>query len=51
MATAARTSPFSTKSHDVLIAETGERGHSLRRVVGALDLTALGIGPIIATGN
>jgi basic amino acid/polyamine antiporter, APA family len=50
MATATRPGPFSTKSHDVLVAETGERGHSLRRAVGALDLTALGIGAVIGTG-
>ena len=50
MAVAAPTGPFATKSHDVLVAETGERGHTLRRAVGALDLTALGIGAVIGTG-
>jgi basic amino acid/polyamine antiporter, APA family len=50
MATAASHGPFTTKSHDVLVAETGETGRSLRRVVGALDLTALGVGAVIDTG-
>ena len=37
---AARRGLFATKDHDRLIAETEERGHQLRRAVGALDLTA-----------
>ena len=44
--------PFAIKNHDRLIAETrsddGEGG--LKRAVGALDLTALGIGAVIGTG-
>src|SRR5918912_552789 len=50
MATAVRPGPFSTKPQETLVAETGEKGHSLRRAVGALDLTALGIGAVIGTG-
>src|ERR671939_2135781 len=50
MATAVRPGPFSTKPQETLVAETGEEGHSLRRAVGALDLTALGIGAVIGTG-
>src|SRR6478735_6782164 len=44
--------PFAIKNHDRLVAETtsddGEGG--LKRAVGALDLTALGIGAVIGTG-
>src|SRR3954453_18164011 len=45
------TGPFAVKDHDRLIAEThaGEEG-SLKRAVGALDLTTLGIGAVIGTG-
>ena len=48
MATVAKPGPFSTKSLDAL-RETAE-GTRLNRTVGALDLTALGIGAIIGTG-
>ena len=42
---------FATKPVDALIAESeGEGGQTLRRAVGAVDLTALGIGAIIGTG-
>src|SRR3982751_4949259 len=41
---------FATKDVDRLIAETDEEGTKLRKAVGALDLTALGIGAIIGTG-
>ncbi len=44
--------PFAIKNHDRLVAETtsddGEGG--LKKAVGALDLTALGIGAVIGTG-
>ena len=45
------TGPFAIKDHRQLIAatEAGEEG-SLKRAVGALDLTALGIGAVIGTG-
>ncbi len=48
MATVARKSPFATKPTEQLL-ETAE-GTSLERGIGALDLTALGIGAIIGTG-
>ena len=48
MSTATRPGPFATKSVDQLL-ETAE-GTRLNRAVGALDLTALGIGAIIGTG-
>jgi basic amino acid/polyamine antiporter, APA family len=48
MATAAPKSPFATKPTDQLL-EAAE-ATSLRRGIGALDLTALGIGAIIGTG-
>jgi basic amino acid/polyamine antiporter, APA family len=48
MATVARPGPFVTKPTERLI-EAAE-GTQLRRAVGALDLTALGIGAIIGTG-
>jgi basic amino acid/polyamine antiporter, APA family len=48
MATVARPGPLVTKPVDQLI-EAAE-GTRLRRAVGALDLTALGIGAIIGTG-
>src|SRR3954466_7691730 len=43
--------PFAVKDNDRLVAETqaGAEG-SLKRAVGALDLTALGIGAVIGTG-
>jgi basic amino acid/polyamine antiporter, APA family len=40
---------FTTKPVDRLIA-TSEAGHGLRRVLGTVDLIALGIGAIIGTG-
>src|SRR4051794_3965086 len=46
----ARHGPFSRKPPEALVADTGRKGSSLRRAVGALDLTALGIGGIIGTG-
>ena len=48
MATATRPGPFATKPTEQLI-EAAE-GTRLNRAVGALDLTALGIGAIIGTG-
>ena len=48
MATAARKSPFATKSTEQLL-KTAE-GSGLQRGIGTLDLTALGIGAIIGTG-
>jgi basic amino acid/polyamine antiporter, APA family len=42
--------PFAVRSTEILIAEGGEEHHTLRRSVGALDLTALGVGAIIGTG-
>jgi APA family basic amino acid/polyamine antiporter len=50
MATAGRAGLFTTKPTDALVADAEERGHSLKRVVGLLDLTALGIGAVIGTG-
>jgi APA family basic amino acid/polyamine antiporter len=41
---------FATKDTAVLVRDTEEKGHSLQRVVGLLDLTALGLGAIIGTG-
>ena len=41
---------FATKPIDVLVAETEEKDTQLKRAVGALDLTALGLGAIIGTG-
>jgi basic amino acid/polyamine antiporter, APA family len=41
---------FSTKPTQALVAEAQARGHSLKRVVGLLDLSALGLGAIIGTG-
>ncbi len=48
MATVARPGPFATKPTEQLL-ETAE-GTRLNRSIGALDLTALGIGAIIGTG-
>jgi basic amino acid/polyamine antiporter, APA family len=48
MAAVARPGPFATKPTEQLL-ETAE-GTTLNRTVGALDLTALGIGAIIGTG-
>jgi APA family basic amino acid/polyamine antiporter len=41
---------FATKPIDVLVRETQEKDTQLKRAVGALDLTALGLGAIIGTG-
>jgi basic amino acid/polyamine antiporter, APA family len=41
---------FATKPVDSLVADTEDKEHQLRRAVGALDLTALGLGAIIGTG-
>ena len=51
MAVARRTTgPFAVKDHSRLIADTeGDEG-TLKRAVGALDLTALGVGAVIGTG-
>jgi APA family basic amino acid/polyamine antiporter len=45
-----RSELFATKPVDALVADTEEAEHKLRRAVGALDLTALGLGAIIGTG-
>ena len=51
MATATRPGPFARKSHDVLVRDaTADPEHGLKRSVGVLDLTALGIGAVIGTG-
>jgi basic amino acid/polyamine antiporter, APA family len=53
MATARRSKQsglFATKPIDRLVDETREKETELRRAVGALDLTALGLGAIIGTG-
>jgi APA family basic amino acid/polyamine antiporter len=50
MAVAEREGLFVTKPVQTLVAEAEERGHQLRRVVGLLDLSALGLGAIIGTG-
>ena len=42
---------FATKSIDKIRAEASATGeHSLKRVLGPLDLTSLGIGAVIGTG-
>jgi APA family basic amino acid/polyamine antiporter len=41
---------FATKPIDALVADTQHEGSQLKRAVGLLDLTALGIGAIIGTG-
>ena len=41
---------FKTKSLDVLIGETKEEGHQLKRTLGPVNLIALGIGAIIGAG-
>ena len=41
---------FVTKPVDALVADTEDSEHKLERAVGALDLTALGLGAIIGTG-
>ncbi|HEX7299942.1 MAG TPA: amino acid permease [Solirubrobacteraceae bacterium] len=51
MATAARPGLFARKPTDVLVQETrADAEHGLKRAVGVLDLTALGIGAVIGTG-
>ena len=45
-----KTGVFATKPIDVLVKETEEKETHLRKAVGALDLTALGLGAIIGTG-
>jgi len=45
-----KTGVFATKPIDVLVRETEEKETQLKRAVGALDLTALGLGAIIGTG-
>jgi basic amino acid/polyamine antiporter, APA family len=45
-----RSELFATKPVDALVADTEDSEHQLRRAVGALDLTALGLGAIIGTG-
>jgi APA family basic amino acid/polyamine antiporter len=41
---------FATKPVDALVAATEEESHKLKRSVGLLDLSALGLGAIIGTG-
>jgi APA family basic amino acid/polyamine antiporter len=41
---------FATKPIDALVGDTEDDSHKLTRAVGALDLTALGLGAIIGTG-
>src|SRR5215216_5461403 len=50
MAVAERGGLFTTKPAQSLVREADEQGHQLRRVVGLLDLSALGLGAIIGTG-
>ena len=51
MATATRPGPFARKSHESLQRDaSGDSEHGLKRSVGVLDLTALGIGAVIGTG-
>ena len=51
MATAARPGLFTRKPERMLIQEAkGDPEHGLKRAVGVLDLTALGIGAVIGTG-
>jgi len=41
---------FQVKSVDEIMAESGERGHKLPRVLGSFDVTMIGIGAIIGAG-
>jgi APA family basic amino acid/polyamine antiporter len=50
MATIRQPGPFARKSPKQLVSDTEERTRALRRGVGLLDLTALGIGAVIGTG-
>src|SRR4051794_41754196 len=47
-----QTGPFAVKDHHQLVADTerGDHEGGLKRAVGSLDLTALGIGAVIGTG-
>src|SRR4029078_5774196 len=44
------TGPWAVKDHQQLIRDTEAGEGGLKRAVGALDLTALGIGAVIGTG-
>lgn len=44
-----RRSPFAVKSAEILVRQSRSRG-GLAKSIGALDLTALGLGAIIGTG-
>jgi APA family basic amino acid/polyamine antiporter len=50
LATAERGGLFATKPVDALVADTEDESSHLRRAIGVLDLTALGVGAIIGTG-
>jgi APA family basic amino acid/polyamine antiporter len=50
MAATQRHGIFATKPVDRLVGDTQDKDTELRRAVGALDLTALGLGAIIGTG-
>ncbi|MDD4003944.1 MAG: amino acid permease [Elusimicrobiaceae bacterium] len=41
---------FRTKSVDSILADSHERGHELKKVLGAFDVTMMGIGAIIGAG-
>lgn len=41
---------FQTKSIDEIMAESGEKGHKLAKVIGSFDVTMIGIGAIIGAG-
>ncbi len=41
---------FATKAIDQLVSETEDSGHGLKRALGAIDLTMLGVGAIIGAG-
>jgi len=43
-------SMFRTKSVDAILRDSKERGHKLKRVLGPLDVTMIGIGAIIGAG-
>ncbi len=50
MATTEKPGVFATKPIDALVKETQDKDTQLKKAVGALDLTALGLGAIIGTG-
>src|SRR4051794_32685698 len=50
MGVASKSGLFITKPVDRLVADTKDESSQLRRAVGLLDLTALGIGAVIGTG-